>query len=71
MAKNLAAPNDGIGSGGNTEGLTGNETQTSKDTPDHHTVATTQNYIPASPGSGVLSKPGVSSTQTDGLDEGN
>jgi hypothetical protein len=33
--------------------------------------ATTQVFIPSAPGSGVLSTPGVSSTQPDNLDEGN
>ena len=71
MAKNLTAPNSGNGSAGNTAGFAGIETQTSKDAPDHHAVSTTQNYLPASAGSGALTKAGVSSTQTDGLDEGN
>jgi hypothetical protein len=71
MAKNLTAPNDGIGSAGNTAGATGIETSTTGTSRDHYAEATTQSYVPASPGSGVLSTPGVSSTQTDGLDEGN
>jgi hypothetical protein len=70
MAKNLTAPNDGIGSAGNTAGFAGIETQTTKDSPDRHAESTTQNYIPAAAGSGALTTPGVSSTQTDGLDEG-
>jgi hypothetical protein len=69
MAKNLTAPNDGIGTAGNTAGSTSIETATSLANKDQ--VATTQNYIQSSPGSGVLTTPGVSSTQTDGLDEGN
>lgn len=71
MAKNLTAPNSGNGSAGNTAGFTGNETQTTKTGLDHFAEATTQNYVPASPGSGALTTAGVSSTQTDGLDEGN
>lgn len=71
MAKNLTAPNDGIGTAGNTAGGTGNEVQTTKTATDHFAEATVQNYIQSSPGSGVLSTPGVSSTQPDGTDEGN
>lgn len=71
MAKNLSAPNSGNGSAGNTAGFAGRETQTTKTSRDAFAESTTQNYLPASPGSGVLSKLGVSSTQTDGLDEGN
>jgi hypothetical protein len=67
MAQNLNPPFDGIGSAGNTAGLCGSETTTDTS----KCEATTQNYIPASPGSGSLTSPGVSSTQVDGLDQGN
>ena len=69
MAKNLTAPNDGIGTAGNTAGGTGNEVQTTKTTLDHFAESTTQNYVPAAPGSGSLTTPGVSSTQPDGSND--
>lgn len=71
MAKNLPAPNSGNGSAGNTAGFAGLETATTKDNPDHHAESTTQSYVPAAPGSGALTTLGVSSTQTDGKNEGN
>jgi hypothetical protein len=72
MAQNLNAPNSGNGSAGNTAGYCGNETQSTKEPTDRYAEATTQNYIPASVGSGSLTQAGVSSTQTDSSnDEGN
>ncbi|MGA2979205.1 MAG: hypothetical protein ABSD76_06405 [Terriglobales bacterium] len=67
MAQNLNSPNDGIGSAGITAGLCGIETTTDTSKCEATTIA----YLPASAASGALSSLGVSSTQVDGLDEGN